>query len=339
MKLLVKIFLLLGFCIILSSPYSRAATVNQDTQSNKDGSVLWTKKAFPIASIKAVNVTTSGGSISVTGDANQEAVLEMYVKPNRSRNLSRNEIQEILDRDYEIEIEQRNGTLYVNAKKKWSFSGNNSLSISFKISTANQVTTELSTSGGNIQLANVSGKQSFKTSGGSLKIENIKGDISGKTSGGSIQAYNGQGTINLTTSGGSIKLGNLDGKVFASTSGGSIKGQQITGTLNAKTSGGSISLDDMACTISASTSGGSVTANLTKLVGGMQLSTSAGSINLTLPKSAAADLNLKGSKVNTSGLSNFNGSNNKGRLIGSINGGGVSINASTSAGNVNLNFR
>jgi len=339
MKLTPKIFLLLGICVILNSSCVIGTIANQISESNDNGdAILLTKKTFPISSIKEVKVNTSGGSISVTGDAEQEAVLEMYVKSNKSRSLSKEEIQEILDRDYDINIEEKNGVLEARAKRREKLSWENAISISFKIRTGNKLTTDLSTSGGSIQLANLSGKQTFKTSGGSLKIDNLKGDITGKTSGGSIQASNGQGIINLTTSGGSIKLENLDGNVFASTSGGSIKGHSIAGILVAETSGGSINFDDLTCKIDASTSGGSVTAEIRKLAGDVQLSTSAGSVNLTLPRNASADLNLKGFKVNTDGLSNFNGSNNKGKLVGSINGGGTSIYASTSAGNVNLNF-
>src|SRR5690606_34615234 len=102
-----------------------------------------------------------------------------------------------------------------------------------------------------------------------------------------------------------------------------ISGQTIKGSLDAHTSGGSIRLEDLACRLQASTSGGSVTAVLRQLPGDVQLSTSAGSVNLTLPKGAAANLSLRGMKVNTSGLTNFDGSNEKGRLNGSINGGGA----------------
>lgn len=338
MKIISKIFVLLGFIIFISS-CSVSTIVDRVTESNIADANLLIKKSFPISTIKAANVTTSGGSISVMGDADQEAVIEMYVKSNRGRSLSKSEIEDILDRDYEIEIEQRNGVLHAHAKRRGNLSWTNALSISFKVRTGNNLTTDLSTSGGSIQLANLTGKQSFKTSGGSLKLENIIGDVDGKTSGGSIKAYNSRGNINLRTSGGSISLEHLEGEVVVSTSGGSIKGQQIKGILHARTSGGSIKFDDLACKVNASSSGGSVTVGIIELADEVQLSTSGGSVNLTLPINASANLNLRGSKVNANSLSNFNGSNSKGKLVGSINGGGVGIDASTSGGSVNLSFR
>ena len=339
MKITSKIFLLLGVTILMSSCNVDTIVDRIIESGNSDDAHLLLKKSFPVSTIEAANVTTSGGSISVIGDADQAAVVEMYVKSNRGRNLSISDIQDILDEDYEIDIEQRNGVLHAHAKRRGNLSWRNALSISFKIRTGNNVTTDLSTSGGSIQLANLFGKQSFKTSGGSLKLENIVGDVDGKTSGGSIKAYNARGIINLKTSGGSITLEDLDGEIAVSTSGGSIKGQEIKGVLNAHTSGGSIHFDDLACKVKASSSGGSVTVGITDLADEVHLSTSGGSVNINLPINASANLNLRGSKVNADNLPNFNGTNSKGKLVGSINGGGVGIDASTSGGNVNLSFR
>lgn len=341
MKTLTKLFFLVGALTIFTSSCAIGSISDQiyGAISGIDDAILFTKKSYPIASIKNVKVSTSGGSISVTGDANREAVLEMYVKPNNNRRLSEDEIQKILDRDYEITLEQQGNTIVAIAKRKSGLNWKNAINISFVVHTGSNVGTDLSTSGGSIQLAGLAGNQDFRTSGGSLKVQNLKGNVNGSTSGGSIQASNSEGTIALKTSGGSITLENLKGNINVSTSGGSIKGNSIDGSLSAKTSGGSINLKDLVCKVNASTSGGSVTAELNELVGDLQLSTSAGSVNLTLPRNASATLDLKGMKVNANGLSNFNGTNSKGILHGTINGGGTQVKASTSAGSVNLNFK
>lgn len=341
MRTLSKLFFLVGAFIIFTSSCVIGSISDQISGaiSGMDDGTLFTKKSYPIAAIKNVKVSTSGGSISVTGDANREVVLEMYVKPNNNRRLSENEIREILERDYEITLEQQGNTLVAIAKRKSGLNWKNAINISFVVHSGNNVATNLSTSGGSIQLAGLVGSQDFKTSGGSLKVQNLRGNINGSTSGGSIQASNSEGTIDLKTSGGSITLENLKGNINVSTSGGSIKGNSIDGSLSAKTSGGSINLSDIASKVNASTSGGSVTAELNELVGDLQLSTSAGSVNLTLPRNASATLDLKGMKVNANSLSNFNGTNSKGVLRGTINGGGTQVKASTSAGNVNLNFK
>jgi len=323
---------------MIGSIADRIAYAN-DGDAGSGNAILLTKNTYPIASVQDLKVSTSGGSIDVAGDATQEAVIEMYVKPNNNRNLSKDEIQEILDRDYEIRIEHRGGTLEAYAKQKNNLNWRNSVNISFKVRTGNKVTTDLTTSGGSIKLANLSGRQNFKTSGGSLEVENMDGNITGRTSGGGIRAYNSKGTINLSTSGGSIKMEGLNGDIDVSTSGGGIEGHSIRGSLIAKTSGGSIDLDNLICSVNASTSGGSLTAVLKELPGDVRLSTSAGSVNITLPGNTGANLDLKGFNVNVDGLANFQGNNSKGKLNGSINGGGANVQASTSAGSVNLTVR
>lgn len=344
MKLFPKLTILAGVCVLLTSSCmigsiaDRIADANNGDAGSGDA-ILLTKNTYPVSSVQDLKVWTSGGSINVAGDATQEAVIEMYVKPNNNRNLSKGEIQEILDRDYDIRIEQKGGTLEAYAKQKNNLNWRNGLSISFKVRTGNKVTTDLSTSGGSIKLANLSGRQNFKTSGGSLEVDRVDGNINGRTSGGSIQVYNSSGTINLSTSGGSIKMEGLNGNIDVSTSGGSIEGRSVNGSLIAKTSGGSIDLDNLTCSVNASTSGGSLTAVLNELPGDVRLSTSAGNVNLTLPQNTGANLDLKGFNVNVDGLANFKGSNSKGKLNGSINGGGANVQASTSAGNVNLTIR
>lgn len=345
MKLFSKLTILAGVCMLLTSSCmigsiaDRIAYAATGDDVGSGDAILIAKNTYPVASVQDLKVWTSGGSIDVAGDATQEAVIEMYVKPNNNRNLSKSEIQEILDRDYDIRIEQRGGTLEAYAKQKNNMNWRNGLSISFRVRTGNKLTSDLSTSGGSIKLANLSGRQDFKTSGGSLEIDNLDGDITGRTSGGGIRAYNSAGTINLSTSGGSITMEGLNGDIDVSTSGGSIDGQTVGGSLIAKTSGGSIDLGNLTCSVNAKTSGGSVSAVLNELPGDVNLSTSAGTVNLTLPSNAGANLDLKGFNVHADNLSNFTGTNSKGKLNGRINGGGANVYASTSAGSVNLTVR
>lgn len=312
------------------------STNNSISFSGGNDAILMTTKKFSSAEIKGLVVNTSGGSIQVDGNAGSETTVEMHVRPNNNRNLSKSEIQEILDRDYEISIVQNGSTIEARARKKNKTNWRNGLSISFRILTGTNVTTDLNTSGGSIRIANLNGRQNFRTSGGSLKVDNIKGSINGKTSGGSITAERSEGDIQLSTSGGSITLDQLHGNIEVKTSGGSIKGSDIEGTLYAATSGGSIKLGNLSCVLDAKTSGGSVTAELFNIPGDVRLSTSAGSVNLAIPETSAVDLDLKGMRVNADNLNNFNGTNSKGKLSGTLNGGGNSIYASTSAGSVNL---
>lgn len=303
--------------------------------------VLILSKSFSIGDIKNVEVSTSGGSISVAGDATGNAAVEVFGQGNNGRRLSKDEIMQVLNRDYEFSVSAANGTLKAIARRKVSGGWKNAVSISFKIHTAQNVTTNLNTSGGGIRLAGLHGAQQFNTSGGSIYFENLSGDIDGHTSGGSITALNSTGNIKAHTSGGSLDIKNLNGNIEMHTSGGSIDAQNVKGSLDLSTSGGSIHLSDIAAKLSAHTSGGSIHAGLLSLRQDADLASSGGSVSITVSNSAKMNFELKGSSVSVGAANNIQVQMNKEKdyATGSLNNGGAKLNARTSGGRVSLDFK
>jgi DUF4097 and DUF4098 domain-containing protein YvlB len=140
----------------------------------------------------------------------------------------------------------------------------------------------------------------------------------------------------LVTSGGSLKLSQLKGNINATTSGGSVNGNNISGELSTSTSGGSINLTQLACSVEGSTSAGSIHAQFNALGKYVKLNTSAGSINLKMPSQKGLDLDLRGNRVNADLSGHFQGTNEKDRVDGKLNGGGVPVTANASSGRVSL---
>lgn len=316
-------------------------------------------KTFSAAAIKALNVRTSGGSINVAGQSG-EAKVEVYIRANNwngKSELSKEETEERL-KEYELTIAMEGETLVCKSKRKnenekWDWK--QALSISFKITVPEKTATDLATSGGSIKLAKLSGTQNFSTSGGSLHLDDLSGVVKGRTSGGSIQLANChdqldlatsggsikadacKGDIKLVTSGGSINLMQVDGNVRASTSGGSIKGDNIKGELVASTSGGSIRLTGVAAALKASTSAGGIDAEITSVGKYLDLSTSAGGIHVQMPLNKGLDLDLRANRVNVGTLNNFNGTMEKDRVNGKLNGGGTLVTMRASSGSISVN--
>ena len=317
--------------------------------------VPYLTKTFANESIKNVEATTSGGSITVTNVSAGQSKIDVFIRSSVGReiSLSKEQIQKKLDEDYDLTISTANGKLSVIAKSKRNLDWKNSLSISFRIYVPENVSTDLTTSGGSIHLAGLSGTQVFTTSGGSLHAEKLKGNIKGRTSGGSIhvkdcsqeidlttsggsiEADNCNGNIRLVTSGGSLNLSNLNGTIDATTSGGSVHGQLIKGELEAHTSGGSIDLQKLSCSLETSTSGGNIDVQIIELGKFVKISNSAGSIDVELPNKGL-DLKVKGSKIKTNNFSNFSGSVEDDEIDGKINGGGIPVTIRASSGRVNL---
>ena len=102
------------------------------------------------------------------------------------------------------------------------------------------------TSGGSIEAINCNGTTiDLMTSGGSIQLEQLSGNVKAYTSGGSIKAQDISGDMNANTSGGSIHLEGSFGNVEAHTSGGSINAvfKKIASAARLKTSGGGIRIE------------------------------------------------------------------------------------------------
>jgi len=302
-------------------------------------------RSFPSSSIREVEATTAGGSLTLTGDAGSETVVEVYISHS---NWSAKKINQIFE-SYTIDVKVTDGKLHVAAKPKKNIItwGQKGLNISFKIIVPKQVNSNLQNSGGSIRLSNLAGSQNFKTSGGSLTVENVAGIINGatsggsisvtgskddinlKTSGGSITAKDCSGSINLATSGGSIRINNINGTVKAATSGGSITANDIKGTIAAGTSGGSVKLNDISGNVDAHTSGGNIDVKMNAVSNYVKLSNS-GNINLSIPAGTTCNLQVKANRIETSGIKDFHGNTESRSIEGNIGNGGPEITVKSS---------
>lgn len=350
------------FLLTLLTAGSLALTAFGPAANNRtDETTPYQTKTFS-GNINAVRAETSGGSLTVEGGTDHNAKVELYVQANNQngrQTLTKAEIDERLA-DYDISIAQEGSTIVATAKRKDHRNINNwkdGLSISFKFYTPRGVSTDLRTSGGSIRLSQLTGKQRFKTSGGSLSLTDVAGNINGQTSGGSItldqchtkdnmdlqtsggsiNAKASSGNMRLHTSGGSIRLTDLNGSIDAQTSGGSVQGSNLTGEIKAGTSGGSVRLANVSGSVDANTSAGSVEVSLLKVGAYVRLSTSVGSVRVTMPLDKGMDMNLSGSRVSIPSLAGFTGEIEKDRVRGKLNGGGIAVNISAGNGNVSLN--
>lgn len=308
--------------------------------------------------ISSVKVVTSAGGIHVSGESGQAPRIDVYIRGNNGRELSKDEIKKRLDENFDMSITVNNHELQAIVKNKhdhidWNEDG---LSISFKIYVPQEVTTDLRTSGGGIHLDHLKGREEFSTSGGGLDINTVTGNIRGRTSGGGIHvehsgddidlvtsgggitAEDCNGTISLRTSGGGLQLDDLKGTIHASTSGGGVRASNIEGELVTSSSGGGIDLRNMNCSLDAHTSAGSLNAQIKQVGKYLKLSTSAGNIELELPAKQGLDLDLNAERVDSHQFNGFNGTFDERHVHGSVNGGGASVDASANSGHIDVRF-
>jgi hypothetical protein len=158
-----------------------------------------------------------------------------------------------------------------------------------------------------------------------------------ETGGGSVEVADTVGAANLQTSGGNVVVKNVNGIVEARTSGGGILMDTIRGDVDANTSGGSVRLLNVDGKIKGHTSGGSVECSLVGANRGVSASTSGGSIELTLPRTTSGtfEATTSGGSI-SSDLPLTTMERQDGRLKGTLNGGGLPIEARTSGGSISV---
>lgn len=117
---------------------------------------------------------------------------------------------------------------------------------------------DLSTDGGNIQIADIQGRVIAATDGGNISAGQIGGPARLVTDGGHILAKNVGGDLTAQTGGGDIAIGSVAGGAVLRTGGGHIRVESIAGAGRLDTGGGNISLEHAGAGLVVSTGGGEI---------------------------------------------------------------------------------
>ncbi|MES1218935.1 MAG: DUF4097 family beta strand repeat-containing protein [Bacteroidota bacterium] len=326
------------FAILFAAPVLLFAQFN----AQKDPFIT---KSLSSEKFSSMDVTTSHGNISVSKVPASEARVEVYIHANGNswdQRISKEEIQQRLDQYYDMEVAVENGKLVAFARVKKNvndnlFNSKKSLSISFRVYTADAMPTDLKTSHGDINLSSMSGDQELSTSHGNIRVESIAGSVSGGTSHGDVSVKSITQGVRMSTSHGNIEAEQCDGTIKVTTSNGDVRLKTLKGKVDAQTTHGNVDGDAVTGELTAATSHGDI--NLSNLDGPVATSTSHGNITLQLPKGKGMDIDLRGKKISVDKLENFSGSKEEKSMKGTLNGGGMIVKAETSQGDVNLRFR
>ena len=269
------------------------------------------EKKFTVTSGGTFTISTDAGSVSVEGTGGSEVSILAEMQ-GRERDVN----------DFEITATQTGSGVEVTGRARrggW-FGGSMNLDIRFTVKVPHDYNLHLNTSGGDINAAT------------------LKGDVKGETSGGNIDVKDVQGAIGLNTSGGSIHVEKVNGSINMETSGGDITIATVTGNIDVSTSGGNIRINDVDGKVRAETSGGDVQVKVRSSNKGVFAETSGGNIDIVVAKDVAAtiDASTSGGAVVCDLPVTVSGRIEESRVHGTINGGGNTIHAHTSGGDVRI---
>ncbi len=297
-------------------------------------------KTFDMNQPGTLNASSSGGGVRVTTHDQPKVIIQAFVRKNgKLLSPSDRDLDEILDL-YDIDF-SKNGTAVSAIVKRRSHTNfwRNNVGISLTIIVPEEMSCDVSSSGGGVKISGVKGTHEFSSSGGSVKLENTSGTTKAKSSGGSVKATNHKGDIRLSSSGGGVSVDGAKGSVYARSSGGGVHLENIHGDADASSSGGGVSVTGEAPSVKATSSGGSVRVDIRNLKKELYLKSSGGGVSAVIHdgEKLGLDLDLRSDRVNID-LHNFSGTSKKDRVEGKMNGGGIPFYMHASGGNVNVSF-
>lgn len=280
------------------------------------------KKSFSVSEDGLLTVEADIGSIEVRTSSASKVDVEIQFESRRGSKRNFKDILEDFDVDFDHSGKDVTVILdYPKGRRNFWDNVGRYVRVRFYITVPKKYNVDLSTSGGSIQVDDLTGEVKSRTSGGSLVFGQIQGPVTGKTSGGSVNLDKCSGEVDVRTSGGSISIGEVQGNVLAHTSGGGIKVEEVMGTIEASTSGGSITArisKQPKSDCSLKTSGGGITVYLSEDIG----------VNV--------DARTSGGGVRTDFPVTVKGNISKNSLKAKVNGGGPELYLRTSGGSIYL---
>jgi len=170
------------------------------------------ERSFSVAAGGTLDLETDKGSIEVRTSPDPRVDILIDLEADTA---SKRKAREILDK-FSVDIVQFENGVRIEARFDSDREGfwdrdRKRLQVRFVIVVPQQYDLNLRTSGGSINVADITGAVKSRTSGGGLRFGNIMGSLDAKTSGGSIRLANCSGPANVETSGGSISIATAAG--------------------------------------------------------------------------------------------------------------------------------
>lgn len=289
-------------------------------QTSPDKPIL--SKEFPGESIQVLDIKTKGISVNVNSWEEEKVLVQVLaLRDNKPLDGEDAQLKKKLEA-YHFDFREEGNRLILGVesdKKSGLLSGKDNIVLLIKVQCPKSMASFFKTEGGSITLAGLEGTQELQCNGGSIRAIDCKGKLIAESSGGSIFVDKFQGEMELNSAGGSVRI------------------DHFNGSLKANSSGGNMNLLDISGKTIAQVDGGGIRANFLEPLEEISLRSKGGGIDMVLPKNLGMTVNFSGSSVVSQHL-NFEGESKRSQVKGIINGGGIPVTATTSGGNVRVDY-
>ncbi|ASS74001.1 hypothetical protein CIG75_02735 [Tumebacillus algifaecis] len=235
---------------------------------------------------------------------------------------------EQLGKRYDYTAEQDGAKLAVKLEGKPSIfgfqNGNENIHIDILLPKQTLDAVNVQYAAGDVKFESLQAKQ--------LRVDTSAGDIA-------IKDYQGS-ELEVSTKFGAVKLDTITvDRTKVEIAAGSVKVNGLTGeTFEAESSSGNLTLADVAAQVKARVSSGNAEVQMKELRHNLDISVTAGNVNLKVPKSAsfAYDLSAKAGNLKNNLSDSTTTSGEKRNQSGTIGSGGPEVRVSTMAGNITV---
>jgi DUF4097 and DUF4098 domain-containing protein YvlB len=274
------------------------------------------RKIFHVDGIPDLTVMTISGDIEVIHNPDIDyVIIELYVRRGYRLLSGRNNI-----RNYRILFNQRGNQINATVEQRRGDSSwfRDNLDFSFQIEGPKELTSNLRTLNGSINIQGVTGHQILHSNSGNITINNVEGQIQANSAGGSVDVSYSAGQFNLRTVAGNVLMTDLRGEV------------------RARSASGNINVIDLDGTLVCATASGNIDARFRDVTYGVHAESASGNITLMLPGNRGYQLDIRGSSINLDQMGPFDGVI-RGRMAnGQIGDGSIPLQVTTASGRVLL---
>lgn len=274
------------------------------------------EKTLAVGGAPNVSVATGSGYVHVYSgtDGQVHVIGRVHVRAGLFGGDAEAKVKQIVA---DPPIKQFGNTITIGAEHGESSLFHN-VSIDYEITTPSGTTLKAATGSGDLEIGGIQGAVTAETGSGGMRVENIGANARLETGSGSIHATNVHGAATLQTGSGNLELElSGAGDVKAQTGSGSIRIGGVNGGLRAEAGSGSIEV------------AGNPTAE-------WRLESGSGSVAASVGSAAKFSLNAEtgSGSIHVEQPLLSQDTRNRQHLVGTVNGGGPTLRATTGSGNI-----
>lgn len=155
-----------------------------------------------------------------------------------------------------------------------------------RLESAEAETMDISTTSGDITVDQARGRADISTTSGEVKISDLEGSLGVSSTSGDIRLGQVTGDVSLSTSSGGVRLQEGKGDLDAESTSGDIRVEALAGSFRMDTTSGELAISRAGSFGTAHSVSGDIRILLSNLAGNLDISTTSGTIDLAIPKTA-----------------------------------------------------